>query len=62
VMRSLLFVPADAPAKLDKAAGSGADALIIDLEDSVAPANLPAAASPATSPRALTPIRPMSSS
>jgi citrate lyase subunit beta/citryl-CoA lyase len=36
-MRSLLFVPADAPAKLDKAAGSGADALIIDLEDSVAP-------------------------
>jgi citrate lyase subunit beta / citryl-CoA lyase len=36
-MRSLLFVPADAPAKLDKAIGSGADALIVDLEDSVAP-------------------------
>jgi citrate lyase subunit beta/citryl-CoA lyase len=36
-MRSLLFVPADAPAKLDKALGCGADALIIDLEDSVAP-------------------------
>ena len=36
-MRSLLFVPADAPGKLDKALGCGADALIIDLEDSVAP-------------------------
>src|SRR5580704_11210831 len=36
-MRSLLFVPADAPAKLEKALGCGADALIIDLEDSVAP-------------------------
>jgi citrate lyase subunit beta / citryl-CoA lyase len=36
-MRSLLFVPADAPAKLDKAFGCGADAIIIDLEDSVAP-------------------------
>jgi citrate lyase subunit beta / citryl-CoA lyase len=36
-MRSLLFVPADAPAKLDKGLGCGADAIIIDLEDSVAP-------------------------
>ena len=36
-MRSLLFVPADAPKKLDKAIGGGADAIIIDLEDSVAP-------------------------
>ncbi len=36
-MRSLLFVPADAPKKLDKAIGCGADAIIIDLEDSVAP-------------------------
>lgn len=36
-MRSLLFVPADAPKKLDKAMGSGADAVIIDLEDSIAP-------------------------
>jgi citrate lyase subunit beta/citryl-CoA lyase len=36
-MRSLLFVPADAPRKLDKAMGCGADALILDLEDSVAP-------------------------
>jgi citrate lyase subunit beta/citryl-CoA lyase len=36
-MRSLLFVPADAPGKLDKALGCGADAVIIDLEDSIAP-------------------------
>jgi citrate lyase subunit beta/citryl-CoA lyase len=32
----MLFVPGDSPAKLTKAMGSGADALIIDLEDSVA--------------------------
>jgi citrate lyase subunit beta/citryl-CoA lyase len=37
-MRSLLFVPADSPSKLDKALGSGADAIILDLEDSIAPA------------------------
>jgi citrate lyase subunit beta/citryl-CoA lyase len=36
-MRSLLFVPADSPKKLDKAMTSGAGALIVDLEDSVAP-------------------------
>jgi len=36
-MRSLLFVPADGGAKLDKALASGADAVIVDLEDSVAP-------------------------
>jgi citrate lyase subunit beta/citryl-CoA lyase len=36
-MRSLLFVPGDSRGKLDKALASGADALIIDLEDSVAP-------------------------
>ncbi len=34
-MRSLLFVPADSAKKLDKAMTSGADALIVDLEDSV---------------------------
>jgi len=34
-MRSLLFVPGDSEAKLGKAARSGADALIVDLEDSV---------------------------
>lgn len=37
-MRSLLFVPGDSPAKMEKALGVGADALIIDLEDAVAPA------------------------
>jgi citrate lyase subunit beta/citryl-CoA lyase len=36
-MRSLLFVPADGGAKLDKALGAGADAVILDLEDSIAP-------------------------
>jgi citrate lyase subunit beta/citryl-CoA lyase len=35
-MRSLLFVPADSPKKLDKALAGEADALLIDLEDSVA--------------------------
>lgn len=35
-MRSFLFVPADSARKLDKAMSSGADALLIDLEDSVA--------------------------
>jgi citrate lyase subunit beta/citryl-CoA lyase len=38
-MRSLLFVPADSERKLARAPQSGADALILDLEDSVAPAN-----------------------
>jgi citrate lyase subunit beta/citryl-CoA lyase len=36
-MRSLLFVPANGGPKLDKAVASGADAVIIDLEDSIAP-------------------------
>jgi citrate lyase subunit beta/citryl-CoA lyase len=35
-MRSWLFVPGDSEAKIAKARGSGADALILDLEDSVA--------------------------
>jgi citrate lyase subunit beta / citryl-CoA lyase len=35
-MRSLLFIPADSEKKLAKGAESGADALILDLEDSVA--------------------------
>ena len=34
--RSFLFVPGDSERKLARAAGSGADALILDLEDSVA--------------------------
>ncbi|WP_274424344.1 HpcH/HpaI aldolase/citrate lyase family protein [Chelativorans sp. YIM 93263] len=36
-MRSLLFVPADSERKLEKALSSGADILLLDLEDSVAP-------------------------
>jgi citrate lyase subunit beta/citryl-CoA lyase len=35
-LRSLLFVPGDRPDRMDKASAFGADALILDLEDSVA--------------------------
>ena len=35
-LRSLLFVPGDRPDQMEKALGLGADALILDLEDSVA--------------------------
>jgi citrate lyase subunit beta / citryl-CoA lyase len=42
-MRSLLFVPADSERKLARGLESGADALILDLEDSVAAANRPTA-------------------
>ena len=41
--RSFLFVPADSEKKLAKAGGVGADALILDLEDSVAADSRPAA-------------------
>lgn len=37
-LRSMLFVPGDSERKFAKARGIGADALILDLEDSVAPA------------------------
>ncbi|HWK34827.1 CoA ester lyase [Sphingomonas sp.] len=40
-LRSLLFVPGDRPERMVKAAGLGADALILDLEDSVALARKP---------------------
>ena len=36
-LRSLLFVPGDSEHKFAKASGIGADALILDLEDAVAP-------------------------
>lgn len=36
-LRSLLFVPGDRPERMEKALGCGADALILDLEDAVAP-------------------------
>jgi citrate lyase subunit beta/citryl-CoA lyase len=35
LMRSMLFVPGDSPRKFEKASEGNADALIIDLEDSV---------------------------
>jgi len=37
--RSYLFVPGDRPERIAKAHASGADAVIVDLEDAVAPAN-----------------------
>jgi citrate lyase subunit beta / citryl-CoA lyase len=43
ILRSLLFVPADSEKKLAKARSSPADALILDLEDSVAAERRPAA-------------------
>ncbi|TAM90839.1 CoA ester lyase, partial [bacterium] len=43
MMRSYLFVPADSERKLAKGSESGADALILDLEDSVAEARRPLA-------------------
>lgn len=39
VWRSLLYMPADNSKFLEKAQGRGADAIILDLEDSVAPQN-----------------------
>jgi len=42
-IRSFLFIPGDSEKKLGKADGAGADALIFDLEDAVAPANKPLA-------------------
>lgn len=41
--RSYLYVPGDQPAKLARALDRGADALIVDLEDSVTPAGKDAA-------------------
>jgi citrate lyase subunit beta/citryl-CoA lyase len=42
-LRSMLFVPGDSERKQARALSSGADALILDLEDSVDAAQLPAA-------------------
>jgi citrate lyase subunit beta/citryl-CoA lyase len=41
--RSLLYAPADQPDLLEKTARTNADAVVFDLEDTVAPANRPAA-------------------
>jgi citrate lyase subunit beta/citryl-CoA lyase len=43
LMRSLLFVPGDSERKLEKGFSAGADVVIVDLEDSVAPGNKPLA-------------------
>jgi len=43
MLRSWLFVPGDSGRKLARARAAGADALILDLEDSVAEARRPAA-------------------
>ncbi len=43
MIRSILFVPADSEKKLAKAASSGADALVLDLEDAVLPDRKPQA-------------------
>ena len=42
-VRSYLFVPGDSQRKLDKSLSSGADCLLLDLEDSVSQAQKPAA-------------------
>jgi citrate lyase subunit beta/citryl-CoA lyase len=42
-MRSWLFVPGDSDNKLDKVVGYGADVVIVDLEDAVAPNEKPRA-------------------
>ena len=42
-LRSFLFIPGDSEKKLGKADACGADAVILDLEDSVAPENKAAA-------------------
>ncbi len=47
-LRSLLFVPGDSERKFARARDCGADALILDLEDSVAPPNKAAARALAT--------------
>ncbi len=42
-IRTLLFVPGDRPERFVKAAASGADAIVLDLEDAVPAANKPRA-------------------
>jgi citrate lyase subunit beta/citryl-CoA lyase len=43
MIRSILFVPADSEKKLGKAGSTGADALVVDLEDAVLPERKPLA-------------------
>ena len=55
--RAWLFVPADRPERFDKALASGADRVIVDLEDAVAPAARPAARAALAAWLASTPAR-----
>ncbi|HEV7943092.1 MAG TPA: CoA ester lyase [Solirubrobacteraceae bacterium] len=41
--QTILFVPADQPEMLEKAQSRGADAILVDLEDAIAPSGKPAA-------------------
>ncbi len=56
-LNSLLFVPASRPERIAKALAAGADAVIVDLEDAVAPADKDAAR--AALAAALDPARPV---
>ena len=47
MIRSFLFVPANVPRRVEKALTLAADAVIFDLEDSVAVSDKPAARKPA---------------
>lgn len=38
-VRTLLFVPGDRPERFDKAVSSGADAVVLDLDDAVSASN-----------------------
>lgn len=57
MMRSYLFVPGNRPERYAKALAAGADAVIIDLEDAVAPADKDSAR--ASLPAWLTPAHPV---
>ena len=57
-LRSLLFVPGDRPDQMQKALGAGADALILDLEDSVTAERKPVAREHLAAFLAL-PVRPL---
>jgi citrate lyase subunit beta/citryl-CoA lyase len=57
VVRSMLFVPGSRPDFLPKAAAAGADALVLDLEDSVPPQAKDAARSHVASALRLSPER-----
>ncbi len=43
MIRSFLFAPANVPRRVEKALTLAADAVILDLEDSVAPSDKPGA-------------------